>query len=184
MGNIASEVDYDLSSCKDMWKKYSHDISVMEPLFNKILFKYINIIENFDRDLKVVSVYEENNKRAEVCRSNMSALIKKLEDFKNNGYNNERLFEYYINLDDEALSVDDVSMLGFNEARRLIFESGNVSAKEKTEICDKIDEIEKISRALAPKDEKWELLRPYVMWASGKSANVAMLVLNLLIRIK
>ncbi|MEA4815819.1 MAG: hypothetical protein VB120_03060 [Lachnospiraceae bacterium] len=184
MDNLKQEVDYDLNYCKEIWKKYSHDITVMEPLFNKMLLKYLNVIENFDKDLKVISVYEENNKKSEICRSNMSIIINKLEDFKNNGYNNERLFEYYINFDDESLSMDEVSRLGFNEARKLISESESIPPKEKEEICDKIDEIEKIYRMLAPKNEKWRLLRPYVMWVSGKSVNVAMLVLSLILKIE
>jgi len=184
MDNLKQEVDCDLNYCKEIWEKYSHDMTVMEPLFNKMMFKYLNIIENFDKDLKVVSAYEENSKKAETCRSNISAIINKLEDFKNNGYNNERLFEYYINFDDESLSIDEISRLGFNEARMFLSESEKISEKEKREICDKIDEIERIYRMIAPKSKKWELLRPYVMWVSGKDVNIAMLILSLMFKIE
>ena len=52
--------------------------------------------------------------------------------------------------------------------------------KEKEEISSKLDEIETVCTSEMEPTEKWNKLRPYVMWLSGKSLAVASRILPLL----
>ena len=55
-----------------------------------------------------------------------------------------------------------------------------LSKKEKEEISQKLDEIETVCTSAAETTEKWNRLRPYVVWLSGKSLNIASYILPLL----
>ena len=59
----------------------------------------------------------------------------------------------------------------------------DVTKEEKEEIIGKIDEIESITNSVNTKKNKWYALRPYLMWVSGKEADIAMLVLPLIMKI-
>ena len=56
-------------------------------------------------------------------------------------------------------------------------------AREKEEIMMKLDEMEEICAQVVPRSKKWESLREYLIWVSGKEADVAMEILPLFFRI-
>ena len=180
--NLIKQVTEDIDYCKSMWSDYSHDGEKMAELFNKMLFKYMDIIDGIDEGLKVISSYEEGNRMAEVYRINVGLIIKRLEDFKINGCDNERLKDYYAKESIKNLNVNP--SMDFNQARIYISEADFITTKEREEISDKIDEIESICIALLTPKEKWEKLRPYVLWVSGKRLEVAMRILPLFLKVK
>lgn len=182
--NIKDMVDNDIVYFNEIWDKYSHDVDKMEELFNKILFKYISIVEGIDCGLKVISTYEESNKKAETFRANITLLMKRIIAFKSNKYRNEGLYEYYLKSDaSNGMSADKYFTMGFNEARHSIENDSSITSREKEEIIDKIDEIEEICRMAITKNAKWEHLRPYVFWLSGKDLNVAKILIPLFLKI-
>lgn len=177
--NLNVVVDEDILYCKNVWSKYSHDAEQMEILFNTMIFKYVDVIEGFADGMEVISAYEEKAKIAEALRNNVDMIIKRLEIFKAFGYKSQSLRDYYLKENVKGYAVD----VGFNEARKFLGESTQIGVLEKKEILDKIDEIEEICAAIEPKRAKWDKLRPYVVWASGKDVEIAMLVLSLLQKI-
>ena len=54
-------VNNDIEYCKKEWDNYSFDWERMGRLFEKMIHKYINVIDGFDKDLKVISAYEKKN---------------------------------------------------------------------------------------------------------------------------
>lgn len=179
LNELNSVVDEDILYCKSVWSKYSHDAEQMESLFNAMLFKYVDVIEGFADGMEVISAYEEKTKIAEALRNNVDLIIKRLEIFKALGYKCQSLRDYYLKEDVIGCAVN----VGFNEARRLLAEMSRISVLEKKEIIDKIDEIEEICISVDTKKAKWDKLRPYVIWASGKDVEIAMLVLSLMQKI-
>lgn len=176
---LNSVVDEDILYCKSVWSKYSHDAEQMESLFNAMLFKYVDVIEGFADGMEVISAYEEKAKIAEALRNNVDLIIKRLEIFKAFGYKCQSLRDYYLAEDVSGCAVN----VGFNDARRLLCETTRLGVLEKKEIVDKIDEIEDICISVDTKKAKWDKLRPYVIWASGKDVEIAMLILSLVQKI-
>lgn len=172
-------VDEDILYCKSVWSKYSHDAEQMERLFNTMLFKYVDVIEGFADGMEVISAYEEKAKIAEALRNNVDLIIKRLEIIKALGYKCQSLRDYYLSEDVKGCVVN----VGFNEARRYFSESTQIGIIEKKEITDKIDEIEEICISVETKRGKWDKLRPYVIWTSGKDVEIAMLILALIQKI-
>lgn len=172
-------VDEDLLILKDSWKKYSHDYERMEKLFNAMIFKYADRIDDFADEMEVISPYEGAAKQAEALRHNVSTIIKRLEIVKEYGYKKDCLQEYYLkeNVKGKAVNVD------FNEARRFFGENQNLSSFERNEILMKIDEIEEICISICPKKEKWDKLRPYIVWLSGKDSTTGLMIISLIQRI-
>ena len=84
-------VNNDIEYCKKEWDKYSFDWERMGTLFERILHKYINIIDGFDKGMKVISGYEKKNKSGDTYRDNLMLAISRLEAFRDNGYKNEGL---------------------------------------------------------------------------------------------
>ncbi|HCT64904.1 MAG TPA: hypothetical protein DIC60_06530 [Lachnospiraceae bacterium] len=177
--DLNEAVDKDILYCKSVWSKYSHDAEQMENLFNTMLFKYVNIIEGFAEGMQVISAYEGKGIIAEALRNNVDMIIKRLEIFKDLGYKPQSLKEYYIKEGVKGCAVN----AGFNEARRFFHETPQIGVLEKKEITNKIDEIEEICISVDTKKRKWDKLRPYVIWASGKDVETAMFILALIQKI-
>ena len=66
---------------------------------------------------------------------------------------------------------------------RISLGMANLPAREKEEIMMKLDEMEEICAQVVPRSKKWESLREYLIWVSGKEADVAMEILPLFFRI-
>ena len=174
-GDLKSMVDSDIILCRKTWDSFSQDRVRMAELFNRILPKYIDKIEGFAQGMKVINNYERTTDMADIYRQNVELIISRLEGFKTNGYKNDGLREYYISM---GLSGETGDEMRFWEARRAVDASAR-SKREKDEINSKIDGIEEICGLMIEKKKKWELLRPFVLWVSGKDADTALMIMRL-----
>ena len=136
-------------------------------------------MEGLADGLDVISVYDSSAEKAEVYKSNVHKVIRRLEAFKDSGYSNESMVQHYVNEGVQGRAFD----LSFNETRDIINKMEDLSPLERDEIITKIDEIESITVSVNTKKNKWHALRPYLIWASGKDVNTAMLIIPLLMKI-
>ena len=169
-------VNNDIEYCKKEWDNYSFDWERMGQLFGKMIHKYINIIDGFDKDMKVISAYEKKNNSGDTYRANLKLIISRLEAFRDNGYKNEGLLKE----NNSEFNIRPYCREDFDQVRLLMDRSEKINKKEKEEISTKLDEIETICTSSLEPTEKWNKLRPYVMWLSGKSLAVASRILPLL----
>ncbi len=169
-------VNNDIEYCKKEWDNYSFDWERMGRLFDKMIHKYINIIDGFDKDLKVISAYEKKNNSGDTYRDNLRLIISRLEAFRDNGYKNEGLLKENI----RGFNIRPYDRTEFDSVRLIMDRCEKIGKKEKEEISRKLDEIETVCTSTAEPTEKWNRLRPYVVWLSGKSLNIASYILPLL----
>ena len=172
-------LDDDIMECTEMWNKYSFDAQRMSGLFDMLMLRYGGIIEDFSEGLEVVTAFEDNSLKSELYRKNVKLLLTRMENFRKNGYSNEGLKEFYINTGVKG-GIEDIT---FNEGRKMVMDNEYMSAAEKNEIISKFDEMETIFLTPDTKRNKWEKMRPYVMWATGKDADTAMIALSLVLKI-
>lgn len=169
-------VNNDIEYCKKEWDNYSFDWERMGRLFDKMIHKYINIIDGFDKDLKVISAYEKKNNSGDTYRDNLRLIISRLEAFRDNGYKNDGLLKENI----RGFNIRPYDRTEFDSVRLIMDRCEKIGKKEKEEISRKLDEIETVCTSAAEPTEKWNRLRPYVVWLSGKSLNIASYILPLL----
>ncbi|GFI61905.1 hypothetical protein IMSAG049_01076 [Clostridiales bacterium] len=172
-------VNRDIEFCKSEWDKYSFDWERMGVLFEKMMNRYINIIDGFDRGLNVISAYEKKNNSGITYRDNLQIIIKRLEKFRDNGYSNDGLYKE----ENEGLNIRRYSEEDFRDVRIFLDSCDELSTEEKSEVSDKLDGIETICTSVDTPRKKWEKLRPYVMWLSGKKLVIASHVMPLLMEI-
>lgn len=177
--DLKTMVDEDIVNCEYIWKAFSHDKEQMEHLFHTLLFRYLDLIDGFAKDIRVISNYESPPVMAEVYRLNVSLLSERLKAFKENGYVNEGLDDYYIRAEEEHVPL----IMDFTLVRLEIGVMENLSLAEREEIMNKITMMESICSKVVPKRKKWEMLRAYVVWISGKDVNIAMKILPLFLKI-
>lgn len=173
-------VNKDIEYCKNEWEDYSFDWERMRDLFDKMIYKYSEIIDDFDKSMNVISPYEKENKCGDTYRDNVSLIIKRLErfrdnDFKNDGLNDESNPEHNILYYDKSK---------FDEVRLFFERSMQLSDAQKMEAVQKLDEMEEICASNIQPTEKWDTLRPYVMWLTGKNLIIVSHILPLIMLIK
>lgn len=176
--SLRNMVDQDLEYCQTVWQEYSHDWEQLTSLFFLLLQHYHDVIEGFDAGLCVIQNREPSAELAEICRRNIKIMMERLSIFRENGYSNEGLLDYYIRKEQREIdfyaNFTTVRIkLGFLE----------LPAKELEEIMQKLDEMEEICAYIVPRSRKWEALREYLVWLSGKTVDVSMLILPLFFRI-
>lgn len=176
---IQQNIENDIFKSQDLLSKSSYDIDQMQQLFHYLMTKYQNIIDNYCTGLRITQPFDTAADQANVYKSNVDLLISRLIDFRANRYENSNLMEYYLNKEYENISVD----ISFHELRMAIGMMNKISPFERQEIIEKIGEIENICSKVAFKGEKWELLREYVVWLSGKHVDVAMKILPVFLKI-
>lgn len=169
-------VNNDIEYCKKEWDNYSFDWERMGQLFDKMIHKYINVIDGFDKGMKVISAYEKKNNSGDTYRENLRLIISRLEAFRDNGYKNDDLLKE----NKSEFNIRPYCREEFDFVRLMIDRNEKISKKEKDEISAKLDEIETVCTSAAEPTEKWNKLRPYVVWTSGKSLAVASRILPLL----
>ena len=130
--------------------------------------------------MNVISPYEKENKCGDTYRDNVSLIIKRLErfrdnDFKNDGLNDESNPEHNILYYDKSK---------FDEVRLFFERSMQLSDAQKMEAVQKLDEMEEICASNIQPTEKWDTLRPYVMWLTGKNLIIVSHILPLIMLIK
>lgn len=177
--NIREMVDRDIAYGQTVWEESSYDKEKMEALFHLLLVQYMEKIEGFSKNLRVVQPYEKTADLSEAYRENVKILLERLKDFRENGYRNEGLTEYYI-----AKERQELNRYGdFTSVRMEIGMMEGLPEAERRDILQHLDEMEEICARVIPQKEKWEQMRGYLMWLSGKEARVAMAILPLFFRI-
>lgn len=171
-------IETDLQQCYDIWENYAHDNERLGALFQTLLQHYEDKIDGFDQYLYVIQNRDNSEEMAEVYRRNILRLVERLQAFGENGYTNEGLMEYYIQKEEREIDhkADFTSV-------RITLGMSNLPFLEKEEIMEKLNEMEEICAKVVPKSKKWEALRQYLIWLSGKDADTAMQILPLFFRI-
>ena len=172
---LEKRIDKDLNYCKDQYKKYPYDAAVLEAIFNKLLFGYIDIIDGLSNGLNVVSTESDT----EPLRDNVKLLMERIEAFRQCGCSNDALRDKLFNPKEDPFET----RMKFCAAREAVLETESLNDKEKDEINSKIDEIEEICMSVDTKRGKWNRLRPYVVWTAGKSADIALMIMPLFLTI-
>lgn len=169
----------DLIRCKQALKNDAFDVEKMESLFSEMLVRYGEVIAGFDEGMEVISTYENQAATAFALGKNMALIVERLAIIQKEGYRPDGLSQFYLNDGVEGKQYD----YSFLEVRKLIAEDGSWNEFEKNELLDTIDEIETICRDVDTKKNKWDRLRPYVVWCAGKDVKAAMLLLSLIQKI-
>ena len=123
-------VNNDIEYCKKEWENYSFDWERMGQLFGKMMHKYINVIDGFDKDMKVISAYEKKNNSGDTYRDNLKLIISRLEAFRDNGYKNEGLLKE----NNSEFNIRPYCREDFDMVRLIIDRSEKINKKEKEEI--------------------------------------------------
>ncbi|KXL51844.1 hypothetical protein CLNEO_28160 [Anaerotignum neopropionicum] len=171
--DFSLKIDEDIDrSCKT-WDAYSYDAEKMSVLFRYLMSAYKEKIDGFCSGLTVIQPYEDTALQAEAYRQNIKKMLERLEGFRQNGYQNEGLLDYYLKQehDDVILDVD------FTQLRLEFGMMDHISNYEKDEIIEKLEEMEEICAKVLFKRQKWELIRKYLVWLSGKDVEIALKIL-------
>ena len=176
--DIRTMVDEDIAHGKAVWAASSYDSEVMGELFYHLMERYKDEIEDFMKGLKVIQSDEDTAELAEIYRGNIRVMMERLKGFRENGYSNEGLMEYYIARDRQELNfqADFITV-------RLELGLMEISRGEREDVMRHLDEMEEICAQVMTKSEKWEAMREHLVWLSGKDVTVAMKLLPLFFRI-
>ncbi len=177
--DLQQTVEEDLQQGAALLWEYGHDAEQMAALFDKLMLRYHERIDGFSKDLRVVQPYETLLQKSEDYRENVRMLLFRLRAFAQNGCSNEGLVEYYMAL--EHIEIDPYA--DFSKVRMTIGMMDSLSRREREEIMEKLNEMEEICAMVMPKQKKWDLLRGYLLWLSGKPVDAALTVLPLFLRI-
>ena len=172
---LLRRIEKDLEYCRENYKNASYDRTVLEDIFNRLLFGYMDVIEGLSSGLNVVSP----EAGTEALRQNVNLLMERVEAFKECGCSNEALKEKLYGINGDPFEV----RMKFCAIREYVAEADALTEREKEEITGKIDEIEEICLSIDTKRNKWNKLRPYVVWTTGKNVNIAMMILPLFMTI-
>lgn len=176
-----NKVDDDIEYSCDMFNKFPNDKEKMKMVFNKILFDYIGKITGIENGLQVIFDCGEKQEETQTYRANVKILIDRLIIFRNNNYNNENIEEKF-RLHGESISFNTFKE-DYTNVRLAIGMLKNISQSEMEEIMRNLDEMEEIAGLAIIRKERWNRMRPYVMWISGKSIEVAEKILPLFLNI-
>ncbi len=177
--NICMVVDEDIAHAEAVWEASSYDSEAMEGLFYRLMERYGDQIDGFVKGLRVIQSDEDTAKKAEAYRGNVNIMLGRLKGFRENGYSNEGLLEYYLAKDRQELDMD----ADFFTVRMEIGMMEGLSVAEREDIMSHLDEMEGICAKVETKKEKWGEMRKHLVWLSGKDVTVAMKVLPLFFRI-
>ena len=177
--DICMVVDEDIAHAEAVWEASSYDSDAMEGLFYRLMEHYGDQIDGFVKGLRVIQSDEDTADRAKAYRENVKVMMERLKGFRENGYSNEGLMEYYMMRDRQELDFE----ADFFSVRMDIGMMECISRGEREDIMRHLDEMEHICAQVMTKKEKWEELRKHLVWLSGKDVTVAMKLLPLFFRI-
>jgi len=177
--DLRTMIDEDILHCQEVWKKSSYDKDEMEKLFHSLLLRYEEEIEGLDMGMSVTSSYEKSSEMAENYRENVKKLLKRLEGFRENGYQNEGLVDFYIRAEQNEISFN----MDFSQVRIDIGMMEDISSLEKDEIMVHLSQMEDICARPLPRSKRWEMLRGHMFWLSGKNVAVVMKIVPLFMKI-
>ena len=176
--DIRTMVDEDLAHAEAVWDASSYDSEAMEGLFFRLMEHYAEEIDGFVKGLRVIQSDEDTADLAAAYRENINVMLERLKGFRENGYSNEGLMEYYMTKDHQELDFEaDFTTV------RLDIGMMELSRAEKEDIMGHLDEMERICAQVMTKAEKWDALREHLVWLSGKDVHEAMKLLPLFFRI-
>lgn len=177
--DFSRKVDEDIDRSRKTWDAYSYDAEKMSVLFLYLISEYKNEIDGFCVGLKVIQPYEHTALQAEAYRDNVRKMMDRLEGFRQNGYQNEGLLEFYLKQEQNEVSMD----VNFTQLRLEFGFMDHISKHEKDEIIEKLEEMEEICSQVMFKRQKWELMRKYLVWLSGKDVDIALKILPVFFKI-
>ena len=177
--DICMVVDEDIAHAEAVWDASSYDSEAMESLFYRLMEHYGDQIDGFVKGLNVIQSDEDTADRARAYRENVKIMMERLKGFRENGYSNEGLMEYYMAKDRQELNFE----ADFFSVRMDIGMMENLSRGEREEIMRHLDEVEAICAQVMTKKEKLGELRKHLVWLSGKDVAIAMKLLPLFFRI-
>lgn len=177
--DFCRKLDEDIDRSLETWDAYSYDEEKMSVLFRYLMGAYGDIIEGICDELSVIQPYEKTALQAEAYRENVKKMLERLEGFRQNGYKNEGLLEYYLRLEQNDIIMD----VDFTQLRLEIGFMEGLSKHEKDEIIEKLGEMEEICSKVLLKRQKWDQLRKYLVWLSGKDVNIALMILPIFFKI-
>lgn len=173
------KLDEDINRSYATWDAYSYDEEKMSVLFRFLIRTYKDKVDGFCDGLKVNQPYEESALQAEAYRENIKKMLERLEAFRQNGYQNEGLLEYYLQQEQNDVSME----VDFTQLRLEFGFMQDISNCEKEEIIEKLEEMEEICSRVLLKRQKWELMRKYLIWLSGKDVDTALKILPIFFKI-
>ena len=94
--DICMVVDEDIAHAEAVWDASSYDSDAMEGLFYRLMEHYGDQIDGFVKGLRVIQSDEDSADMAEVYRENVRIMMERLKGFRENGYSNVCLMEYYL----------------------------------------------------------------------------------------
>ena len=159
-------IEDDFAQYEIVWTQFYNDKETMEALFLMLISHYIDKINGFAEGIEVLSAYQKVEQQVEICRKNISLLIERMKLFQQNNYSNDGLFDLY----SSAVRLS----IGMME---------EISSIEKEEVIVKLGEIEEICSLPLTRKRKWDKLRQYIVWISGKDVKIALKVLPLFLKI-
>lgn len=177
--DFCRKLDEDIDRSLETWDAYSYDEEKMSVLFRYLMGTYGALIEGFCDELRVIQPYEKTALQAEAYRENVKKMLERLEGFRQNGYKNEGLLEYYLSQEQKDISME----VDFTQLRLEIGFMESLSRHEKDEIIEKLGEMEEICSQVLLKRQKWDQLRRYLVWLSGKDVDIALKILPIFFKI-
>lgn len=177
--DFCRKLDEDIDRSLEIWDAYSYDDEKMSVLFRYLMGAYQDEIEGFCDELRVIQPYEETAMQAEAYRENIRKMLVRMEGFRQNGYKNEGLLEYYLKQEQKEVALD----VDFTQLRLEFGFMDGLSKHEKDKIIEKLGEMEEICAQVLLKRQKWEQLRKYLIWLSGKEVDIALKILPVFFKI-
>lgn len=176
---LIAKVDKDISMVESAMKEYGYDREKLNSVFNHLMMAYDSIIDGFCSGLHVIQSYDTPQAQVEVYHHNISLMSSRLLAFRENKYKNAGLREYYIKKEYQEISFQ----ADFTQLRLEIGMMDKLKQIERNEIIERLDEMERICSTVGYKKEKWEQLRQYLVWLSGKDVDVALMILPVFFKI-
>ena len=166
-------IEDDFAQYEIVWTQFYNDKETMEALFLMLISHYIDKINGFAEGIEVLSAYQKVEQQVEICRKNISLLIERMKLFQQNNYSNDGLFDLYLEQEREKDTI--ITEMDFTAVR--------LSIGMMEEVIVKLGEIEEICSLPLTRKRKWDKLRQYIVWISGKDVKIALKVLPLFLKI-
>ena len=168
------------------------DDSELEDLHRKIDCKYQAEIIDWGKSMHGYSdkhgfMYEKLE-TADI-RNNLMQMSAKLEGLlirvndKNNSKSSTKKSDINVIVNNTVNNAVDISIL-FEQVRQKIEDMPGLNDEDTEEIKSKIDELENISKESISKKKKWEKVKPILLFAIDKSADVAISIMPLILQMK
>ena len=167
-------VDQDIAEIENTLKEFSFDGEKLEGLFQRVLTRQAEYVEGLDSGLTPLFSGESHAEKAKACRDNLSMIWRRLAAFRDNGYQNQsfRADPAYQKRLQEA----------FNSLRLQTPQLG-LAERPLAELQAQLDDLEQLGLENISENEKWNRLRPYLVWLSGKDVQLGRLILPLFLMI-